>query len=195
MNIIHPQPIPDWLYAEVEAYFVPLAFVPASILDIGANVGAFAQRAHQRWPDAHIICCEPMPFNVTQLRHHAPPGTQIISAAIREHSGVDQIYLGDNFASGGFHAFGRQIQQKLMVECLAASRLPSCELVKIDTEGCEVEIVKNLDLSQTQALFLEHHNQVDAMLLKKMLARDFELVGAESGKALGILRFVRRQTP
>ena len=53
--------IPDWLYKEVEEYFTPLPFVPRTILDIGANVGAFAQRANQKWPAAKIYCFEPMP--------------------------------------------------------------------------------------------------------------------------------------
>ena len=46
------QAIPDWLHKEVEQYFIPLPFEPTSIVDIGANIGAFAQRAHQQWPAA-----------------------------------------------------------------------------------------------------------------------------------------------
>src|ERR1700733_13087005 len=57
MNIIAPDAIPQWLRDEVEEYFVPLPFEPKSILDIGANIGAFTQRAHKEWPQAHIICC------------------------------------------------------------------------------------------------------------------------------------------
>lgn len=189
---LKPQAIPGWLYAEVEEYFVPLPFEPRSILDIGANVGAFAQRAHQRWPGARIICCEPMPFNVSQLRRNVPAGTVIYSAAVRERSGVDEIFLGDNPATGGFVSFGRQTQKKLLVECIAAKDLPCCDLVKVDTEGCEVEILSHLPLHDTRAIFLEHHSRADAEALKALLEPGFKLQGADSGREVGTFIFLRR---
>jgi len=192
MNIIPPQPIPQWLRDEVEEYFVPLPFEPMTILDIGANIGAFTQRAHKQWPQARIICCEPMPFNVTHLRRNAFEGAIIISAAVREHSGTDLIFIGDNFVTGGFVQFGRQTQSRILVECIAAKELPSCDLVKIDTEGCEVEILTHLPLRDTRAIFLEHHNRADAEAIKEMLAPQFNLVRADSCKAIGTFSYVRK---
>jgi FkbM family methyltransferase len=192
MVAIDPQPIPQWLYDEVNEYFIPLPFEPATILDLGANIGAFTQRAHERWPGARIVCCEPMPFNVVHLRRNAPADTTIISAAVREQSGVDEIFIGDLFVTGGFVQFGRQTKHTLMVECIAAGELPPCELVKIDTEGCEVEILRNLQLQRTQALFLEHHSRADAETIKEMLAPEFHLVSGDSGEAIGTFSFLRR---
>ena len=156
MKLIHPESIPDWLIKEVQEYFVPLPFEPQSILDIGANIGAFAQLALEHWPSTRIICCEPMPFNVTRLRHAVGNRATILSAAIRAHSGIDEIYLGDNLVTGGFVQLGRQTQHRIVVECLAAHELPSCELVKVDTEGCELEILMNLKLDQTRAVWVEY---------------------------------------
>ncbi len=192
MILIPPEPVPLWLSDEVDQYFIPLPFEPATILDIGANIGAFAQRARARWPKARIVCCEPMPFNVVQLRRNAPAGTAIISAAVREQSGIDEIYIGDHFATGGFVQFGRQTQQKFLVECIAARELPPCDLVKIDTEGSEVEILRNLPLQETRAVFLEYHSRADAETIKAMLAPEFRLVGHDSGKALGTFAFLRQ---
>ena len=189
---IQPQSIPQWLRDEVEEYFVPLPFEPETILDIGANIGAFAQRAGERWPGVRIVCCEPMPFNVVHLRRNAPAGTVIVSAAVREDSGIDDIFIGDNFVTGGFVQFGRQTQQTLLVECVAARELPSSDLVKIDTEGCEVEILRNLDLQRTRAIFLEHHNRADADAIKAMLMPSFDLVSVDAGEALGTFSFIRR---
>ncbi|WGE30901.1 hypothetical protein PHA77_18075 (plasmid) [Edwardsiella tarda] len=63
--------IPEWLRCEVNEYFsTPITLQPTTILDIGANIGAFALRAHQEWPDAYIACYEPMPNNVQLLRQH-----------------------------------------------------------------------------------------------------------------------------
>ena len=190
--MIAPTPIPAWLVAEVDEYFVPLPFEPVSILDVGANIGAFAVRAHERWPRARITCCEPMPYNVCQLRRNAPAGTTIVSAAVREHTGVDEIFIGDNFVTSGFVQFGRQTAHRLLVECIAARELPSCELVKVDTEGSELEILRHLDLSATKAIFLEHHSRADADAIHALLAPGFDLVGGDSGQPIGTLRFVRR---
>jgi len=192
MPVIPPQPIPDWLYKEVEEYFIPLPFEPQSILDVGANIGAFAQRAHSKWPGAHIICCEPMPFNVVHLRRNVPDDVEIISAAVREFSGADEIFVGDCFVTGGFIQFGRQTRHKILVECIAAKELPSCELVKIDTEGCEVEILRGLLLQKTRAIFVEHHSRADAETITAMLSSNFSLVNEDSGKPIGVLKFVRR---
>jgi len=192
MTIIEPQAIPQWLYEEVEEYFIPLPFEPTSILDIGANIGAFAQRAHSKWPQARIVCCEPMPFNVCQIRRNVPASVSVISAAVREHSGVDEIFVGDNFVTGGFIQLGRQTQQRILVECIAAKELPSCDLVKIDTEGCEVEILKNLHLEKTRAIFLEHHSRADAETIKVMLAPKFNLIGGDSGEVIGTFAFLRK---
>jgi len=51
--------------------------------------------------------------------------------------------------------------------------LPSCELVKIDTEGCEVEILRSLPLHDTKAIFLEYHSRADAVTIRELLERDF----------------------
>ncbi len=183
--------IPGWLHKEVEEYFVPLPFVPESILDIGANVGAFAQRAHERWPKARIVCCEPMPFNVVNLRRNLSFPVEIISAAVRECAGIDEIFVGDNFVTGSFIQMGRQTNRKVLVECIAAKDLPRCELVKIDTEGCEVEILRGLDLQKTRAVLLEHHSRQDAETIKAMLSPNFRLLNQDAGHPVGTLNFLR----
>lgn len=185
--------IPQWLLNEVDQYFVgvPEGFSPSTVLDIGANLGAFALRARQAWPCATIFCCEPMPFNVVELRENAP-GATIVSAAIRGFCGVDEIFLGDNFVTGGFLQFGRQSNRKLLVECLAASKLPACELVKIDTEGCEVEILKTLPLGRAQAVFLERHSAADAQEIKSLLIDEFKLIWhASEEEEIGTMIFYR----
>jgi len=187
-------PIPEWLQREVNEYFaVPLNINPATVLDIGANIGAFALRAHAQWPAARVICCEPMPFNLAQLTQNVEPHwCQLIPGAVRAYSGKADIYVGDMFVTGGFIKGQRQTDRTISVNCIAADRLPPCELVKVDTEGCEVEILQHLDLSQTQAVMLEHHSLSDAATLKQMLAaKGFNIVHDESEREIGTMIFVR----
>ncbi|EIQ5547882.1 FkbM family methyltransferase [Escherichia coli] len=186
------QNIPEWLQREVNDYFVkPLNFQPATVLDIGANVGAFAIRAHREWPAAHVICYEPMPFNVDKLRQNVDAEwCQIVPCAVRERTGVDDIYLGDMFVTGGFRKGTRQTDTRISVSCVAASEIPPCDLIKIDTEGCEVEILANLDLTKTKAILLEHHSKSDAATIKKMLTPKYRILHDESDLEVGTMIFV-----
>ena len=185
------QAIPDWLHKEVEQYFIPLPFEPASIVDIGENIGAFAQRAHQQWPAAQIYCYEPMPFNLIQLRRNAPIGTTVVSAAVRAQSGLDEIFIGDNFVTGGFSQLGRQTKQKILVECIAATELPAADLLKIDTEGSEVEILQALSFETTRAVFLEYHSLADARTIRELLTPQFHLAHEHAEGAIGTYIFLR----
>jgi len=190
--------IPDWLENEVEDYFRFVSFEssPRLILDIGANIGAFALRAHNQWPNARILCYEPMPPNLDRLRENVSPdyGT-VFPYAIRGTSGVREIYIGDMFVTSGFVKGPRQTSQKIAVQCMAAADLPAADLVKIDTEGSEVEILRGLNLSATSIIMSEHHSKADAKLIKGILAADFRLLRDESDREIGTMVFERLRCP
>jgi FkbM family methyltransferase len=185
--------IPDWLHKEVNDYFiVPIKSAPKTVLDIGANIGAFALRAHHEWPAAKVICFEPMPFNIELLRQNTSPDWCVAEPyAVQAISGEKDIYVGDMFVTGGFVKGVRQTGETIRVQCIAASSLPSCDLLKIDTEGSEVEILQNLDLKNTQVVMLEHHNIGDAAVIKQMLGKEFQLVHDESEREIGTEIFFR----
>jgi FkbM family methyltransferase len=190
--------IPHWLENEVEDYFRFVSFEssPGLILDIGANIGAFALRAHKQWPNARILCYEPMSPNLDQLRENVSPdyGT-VFPYAIRGTSGMREIYVGDMFVTSGFVKGPRQTSQKIAVQCMAAADLPAADLVKIDTEGSEVEILRGLNLSATSIIMLEHHSRADAKLIKGILASDFRTLRDESDREIGTMVFQRLLCP
>jgi FkbM family methyltransferase len=186
--------MPDWLENEVEDYFRFVSFQssPRLILDIGANIGAFALRAHNQWPNAWILCYEPMPANLGQLKKNVSPDYGVVFPyAICGTSGVREIYVGDMFVTSGFIKGPRQTSQKIAVQCMAAADLPAADLVKIDTEGSELEILRGLNLSATSIIMLEHHSKTDAGLIKNMLTADFRLLRDESDREIGTMVFER----
>ena len=62
--------------------------------------------------------------------------------------------------------------------------------MKIDTEGCEVEILSGLDLSRTQAILLEYQSRADAKTIMRMLTPQFWVL-QKSGREIGTMIFQR----
>lgn len=191
------QTIPPWLCAEVEEYFQPLHAHPLKpephlVLDIGANIGVFARRAHAEWPNARILCYEPVPSVCQLLRRNVVHAwAEVHEVAVAGTGGLRDLYLGDCFATGSLHQGPRQRDVHIQEEALASSQLPAAEVIKIDTEGAEVEIIRGLDLSQAALLMIEHHRAEDAQTIKEMLS-NFQLIqdSAENSE-VGVLIFMK----
>ncbi len=195
--------IEKWMVEEVAEYDLEMSPAPRTVLDIGANIGAFALRAHARWPRATIRCYEPVAENFRGLARNISgrPKIQAYRFAVRSFSGRDKILKGDTGVTCGFYHLGRQTDVTESVMCVDAAEIPGAELVKVDTEGCEVEIVSRLDLQKTRALVVEYHRPEDAGQLKLIATTaGFELLEERRGSAAhGVLKFgktgVRIQKP
>ena len=170
--------IPQWRLDEVKAYDLPFEFTPATILDIGANIGCYSMRCHEKWPAAKIFAYEPLPelvsqfaANIFDIEKGIPVNTPVtlIHSAVRSFDGPALIGIVENETTwSSFHELGRPSTSKVEVSCVSAKSLLAAELVKIDTEGCEVEILENLDLSKTQALVCEYHRRADLDAIRKL---------------------------
>jgi FkbM family methyltransferase len=185
--------IPQWMLGEVTEYDLDITPPPATILDIGANIGAFALHYSAKWPAACIWCFEPVPSNLSQLRENVAglPQINIIATAVRNFSGPAEIWMGDHGATCSFHQRGRQTRCGEIVPCIDAGKIGSAELVKIDTEGCEVEILHRLDLSRTRAVVVEYHSTADrAEITRLLIARGFVCLHHRPGSQdHGVLKF------
>ena len=117
---------------------------------------------------------------------------QVEPYGVRAKASEEEIYLGDLFVTGSFQKGSRQTDIKVLVQCVAASGLPSADLIKIDTEGCEVEILQNIDLSKAKAVILEHHCLSDALIIKKILMENFDLIHDQSDRDVGTEIFLRK---
>ena len=184
---------------EVAEYDLEMAPAPGTVLDIGANIGAFVLRARAQWPKATIRCYEPVMENYRALVKNISscPKIRAYRFAVRSFGGADKIFIGDRGVTCGFYRLGRQTDATEKVMCVDAAKIPSAELVKIDTEGCEVEIVSRLagapDFSKTRAVVVEYHRREDRLRLTTLLReKGFTLVEEKAGsKTHGVLKFGR----
>ena len=193
--------IPDWLAQEVAEYDMDLAEPPDVVLDIGANIGAFALRAHERWPNAQILAYEPIEENFETLRQNAiavesqTGNIYACRSAVGSVTGTRDIFKGKSHTSSSFHQIGGQTSETEEVQCMNAKGLPSADFVKIDVEGSELEVLEGIPLKDAKALAVEYHRYEDvdkiraiveaaglAMVVNK---RHFSLPGH------GILKFAR----
>ena len=152
-------------------YECDLIDAPKTVLDIGANEGAFTAWALEKWPECKITAFEPVPDNaeIFALNHDGNSQVTFHARKAVSNSPTLKIHLSStNSGACSAHYIGEQLPETVTVDCIAPSTIASAEFVKIDTEGCEVEILENLDLTKTQALVCEYHFRADLDAIRKL---------------------------
>ena len=180
-------------------YDVSINSPPASVLDIGANEGAFTEWASKRWPQAIIHAFEPIPENAQEFlkRHSNNSQVRFMASAVSTQERLNMRYGLNNSGECSAYDLGEQSQRSIVVPTIHPAKIPACEFVKIDTEGCELEIVKGLDLSQTRAIAVEYHRLSDRNeITNYLLAQGFKMESTilhrlDAGMERGVLRLTR----
>ena len=128
-----------------------------TVIDVGANRGQFALVAVRRWPDARLICLEPLPDASRVLRRALGrrPVT-VVDAAASDHTGVAGFHLSRARDSSSLREIGPAQTQlfsgtdEVGVVTVDTVRLddivdiPTGErpaLLKIDVQGAEIEVL------------------------------------------------------
>ncbi len=181
---------------------------PPVILDIGANVGAFARWASKRWPGAHIRCYEPHPDNFALLartiKTYLQGGDDSVSRsnlAVSDTTGEIQLYsVGYNCGE-----YTTALSDNLKSTCLSihvpaidAAALPSADLLKIDAEGSEFLVLERLAikgrLAAIKAIVLEFHSAQHRTAITALLKTQGFTLHSESihSEHRGVLKFLRK---
>ena len=82
---------------EHQYYRLPLRFAPATILDLGANIGLSTIYFARRYPGSRLACVEPVPENVRLLIRNLKDNAveaEVIAAAIDAKDGVVAMERG-----------------------------------------------------------------------------------------------------
>ena len=145
-------------------YDIPLNVPPKTVLDIGANEGAFTFWARQKWPDSRITAIEPVASNLEffNRNHQDDKMVNVLPEALSSET-VIRLHPGThNSGEWSKYDLGEQrMNEWVEMSALNPHSIESAEFVKIDTEGCEIEILSGLDLSKTKALACEIHRESD----------------------------------
>lgn len=190
---------PQWMLDEVALCDLELVHPPRVILDIGANIGAYAARCAQKWPHARIHAYEPATDNFLALVGNTGNYLNVVcwQNGVRATGGEWALQLGDTGVVHSFVPGPRSTGKTETVNCLAAAALPAADLIKLDTEGLELEILTHLNLAPVTALVIEYHSVADRRMIKAILLESgFELVAesAQHGAENGQLKFARPGT-
>ena len=149
-------------------YDVPIEFEgPVDVIDVGANVGAFAVWASKRWPVRNVLCIEPHPDTFRTLEENTrdiPVDGDVghVQAAVTWDAIEARLYLGkNNIGENSLHRdLGEQSDEYVVVPRLDPREMPRCQILKVDCEGSEVVVLKGYRfLHGVQLVLLETHGE------------------------------------
>lgn len=186
------------------AYEIPYENPAPIILDIGANIGAFARWANLRWPNAIILCYEPHPGNFEMLKRTVEeiPNPNIFchNVGVLEKTGEFRLIPG-KFNCGEWSLFGTpdaDREKAIVCKVMDADALPKADILKIDTEGGEPAILQRLiergRIGEFSAIMLEYHRAGEEKSIPEMLApHGFKLYSHKPGisESRGELKFLK----
>jgi len=166
--------------------FQPPDWHPQLIVDIGANIGAAAMQFLGAYPLAVIHCFEPSSeaFELLEMNTAGLGRVFRHEYGISSSDGECRLYIGKECLSGSsLYLNGKTSSRSEKVKVRRASdvfrelNLTGCDILKIDTEGSELPIIRDLGslLSGPDALYVEYHSENDRIEIDRLVQPYFAL--------------------
>jgi FkbM family methyltransferase len=172
--------------SEVSDFFREVLKPGDNVIDVGANRGFFTVKASQLVGDGKVFAFEPGINTFKLLQKNAGSNVQCINAAVGDKNKDVELYVnldGDNGNSLWNPAsFGcnqktrrhRSIKEKVKMVTLDSVIDFVPKLIKIDTEGCELMVLKG-----ARKILKKYHplvvSEINVMALKEMGTTQEEL--------------------
>ena len=145
---------------------------PATVIDIGVNIGQFFHMAHRLWPEAQLIGVEPTPALYDRMRviYDGDQRVMLHGCAVGAEDGEATLHVTRNHQNSSLlppsasFATDRPDDGVVGTESVAIHRMETllkevsgpC-LVKIDVQGAELDVLKGFGdrLADIQTLIVE----------------------------------------
>jgi FkbM family methyltransferase len=160
-----------------------------TVVDVGANVGAASLFFALSFPQANIFAFEPFPDayrlmveNLSRFPQIRTFGFGLLDRETRapmfvsEHDPVTNSISKSSLNSNR----SQEIVLREAMAVLTELNLDTIDILKIDTEGCEVPILRSLKplLPRVRAIYLEYHDDADRSRIDSILGETHLLCAA-----------------
>jgi FkbM family methyltransferase len=156
------------------------------VLDVGANIGAASLYFARTYPDATIHAFEPSAAALPLLRKNVGgfPSVKVHEFGLLDRELEAPLFQGDG--DGLTTSVVRSTENsdetspasfRSAAEWLEAEQISGIDVLKIDTEGAELPILRDLRdrLSDIPLIHLEYHSDDDRRTIDRMLERSHVL--------------------
>jgi FkbM family methyltransferase len=156
-----------------------------SILDLGANVGAFALYAASQAPNARIYCFEPASKAFRTLESNIASNRLFARAfklAISDISGVGRLDFDNRSTARSLGDSGEEVRCINLADVFALAQVDRFDFVKMDVEGAELQILNGCTDNQLRrigALAAEWHHSSEQLsaIVTRLRSIGFEAEG------------------
>jgi FkbM family methyltransferase len=153
-----------------------------TIVDVGANIGAASVFFALNYPQARIFAFEPCPHTYLLLARNTSVFSNVkcFDYGLLDRDCQASLHLGQcdavtNSVAESCLNSGRSVQIRLadIRKAFSEHAIEKIDILKIDTEGCEVPIVEAIadSLDRIQVIYLEYHDEGDRRTLDRLLSR------------------------
>jgi FkbM family methyltransferase len=180
------------------------------VVDVGANIGAFAVYAAQR-TRGRVLAIEPHPGNAAVLRRNLAANhcerAQVAECAVADAAGVLPLFLGKSGTTHQLSPVGRdtadgdsiEVRVATLPQVLAEHGFDRVDFLKLDCEGAEGSILPALPaplLAGIRTIALEFHDELSPVahgeLAKLLEQKGYRVALAWDGRASNGMLFGRR---
>ena len=153
-----------------------------NIVDIGANIGSFTAYSKLCFPQAKVSAFEPLPkaFQVLEANCKSFKNVHLFNFGLGNRKRQEKLYSVDASGTDARSSIHVGTDNETLVEVQDVKDVLSrdkIDILKIDTEGCEIEILGSIVGMgiPISILFLEWHSESDRRDLDRIIPPELML--------------------
>ena len=153
---------------------------PEVIIDVGANIGAASFFFAKKYPKSQIFSFEPTTINFLLLQKNIKhfSNVKIFKKGIYGENKKQKIYIntrnpGTNSIYEKWRKFDDYEYANFinLKSFLKENNIKHIDILKIDTEGCEINILKSIKslFKKISVIYLEYHSEQQGLIIRNLL--------------------------